>query len=108
MAGACAWQIMQLDCDPEFSGKQNVVSTIYWRRFTIDGEHNADTYGVQKISWSSGAPFIPYDQLTKAQVEAWLEDVMGSDKVAALDANLNRQIEEIKNPSVVSPALPWA
>lgn len=108
MAGTCSWQIMRLDCSPEFDGKQNVVVKVYWRRYITDGVYSSDTYGAQDISWSLDNPFTPYDRLTNAQVERWLEIAIGLDKIAELDSTLNRQIDSIKNPSVVSPALPWA
>lgn len=102
-----SWVISQLECYPQHEGHTDVVFTVHWRRQATDGSHTADVYGSQAVTLDPDAPFTPYDQITKAQVEGWLEDAMGSDKVAELDANLDKQIEDQKNPPVVRPALPW-
>lgn len=108
MNNTYTWIINQLECYPQHEGHTDVVFTIHWRRQATDGSHTADVYGSQAVTLDPDAPFTPYDQITKAQVEGWLEDAIGSDKVAELDANLDKQIEDQKNPPVVRPALPWA
>ena len=102
-----SWVISQLECYPQHAGHTDVVFTVHWRRQATDGFHTADVYGSQAVTLDPSAPFTPFAQITKAQVEGWLEDAMGSDKVAELDANLDKQIEDQKNPPVVRPALPW-
>lgn len=108
MPNTHSWVISQLECYPEHEGKTDVVFTIHWRRQATDGTHMADVYGTQGVTLDPNAPFTPYDQLTQAQVEGWLVDAMGADKVAELDANLDKQIEALINPPVVRPPLPWA
>lgn len=102
------WVISQIECYPVKDGKQDVVFTIHWRRQATDGTHMADVYGTQGVTLDPDAPFTPYDQITKEQVEGWLEDAMGAEKVAELDANLDSQIQNIIDPPVVTPPLPWA
>lgn len=108
MANTYNWVISQLECYPQHAGHSDVVFSIHWRRQATDGTHNADVYGLQGVTLDPDAPFTPYDQITKAQVKGWLEDAIGSDRVAELDAALDKQIEDQKNPPVVRPALPWA
>ena len=102
------WVISQIECYPEKDGKQDVVFVIHWRRQATDGTHTADVYGSQGVTLDPAAPFTPYAQLTQSQVEGWLEDAMGADKVAELDANLDKQIAALVNPPVVRPPLPWS
>jgi hypothetical protein len=41
-------------------------------------------------------------------VVGWVQDMMGAEKVAAINANIEQQIEDQVNPPVVAPPLPWA
>lgn len=108
MANTYSWVIVQLECYPEHEGHNDVVFTVHWRRQASDGTHMADVYGSQPVTLDPSAPFTPYDQLTQAQVEGWLVDAMGAERVAELDANLAKQIENQIVPPVVTPPLPWA
>lgn len=53
-----------------------------------------------------GDPFTPYDQLTQDQVLGWCW-ANGVDK-DAVEAQVSSQLEEMLNPPVVAPPLPWA
>ena len=48
--------------------------------------------------------YIPYADLTEAEVVAWVQDSLGKDTV---EASLTAQIEAQKNP-VQETGLPWA
>lgn len=109
MANAHTWVISQLECYPQHEGHTDVVFMVHWRRKATDGNgHNADSYGSQAVALDPDAPFTPFAQITKAQVEGWLEDAMGEERVVELDANLDKQIEDQINPPIMRPALPWA
>lgn len=108
MANTYSWVISQLDAYPKKYNDKDVVFTIHWRRQATDGTYAADMYGSQNIIFDPAAPFTPYAELTQSQVEGWLVDAMGADKVAEMDASLDKQIENQINPTVVTPPLPWA
>lgn len=108
MANTYSWIISQLECYPQHEGKTDVVFTIHWRRQATDGTYTADVYGTQSVTLDPDAPFTPYANLTQADVEGWLEDAMGADKVAEMDAALDTQIENQINPPVITPPLPWS
>jgi hypothetical protein len=108
MPNTYSWVISQLECYPEHEGKPDVVFTIHWRRQATDGTHTADVYGSQGVTLDPAAPFTPFADLTKEQVEGWLEDAMGAERVAELDANLDKQISDQIDPPVVTPPLPWS
>lgn len=109
MAITYDWNISQLECYPEHEGEANVVFTIHWRYGATDGDYFADVYGSQGVSVEIDPEnFIAYEDLTKADVVGWLEDVMGAEKIAEMKANLASQIDNLKNPPVVRPSLPWA
>lgn len=109
MATTYSWVISSLECYPEFEGKKDVVFTVHWRRRATDGQgHNGDIYGVQAVTLDPLAPFTPYANLTAAQVEGWVVNAMGAARIAALDADLAKQIADQIAPPVSTPPLPWA
>ena len=109
MPNTYKWVISQLECYPEHEGKENVVFTIHWRRQADDGAgHVGDVYGAQAVTLDPNAPFTPFDQLTQAQVESWLESSMTIEQLAAMNDALDKQIADQINPPVTRPALPWA
>ena len=103
------WVISSLDSYPKTAdGLTDVVFSIHYRRQATEvddkGTWFAETYSVLSVSAPDPSSFVPYDQLTEAMVEGWLN--AGLD-VASIDASLTAQIEEQKNPKVVSLPLPW-
>jgi hypothetical protein len=85
-----------------------VVMTAHWTATKTDGDYTASAYG------SLGLPpkdptdptFVPYEQLTEAQVIDWVKEIMGTEQVEALGNNLNSQIEAQKHP-VKAAGMPW-
>lgn len=102
------WVISSMDEYPSSDGLTDVVFKIHYRRQATEvdekGTWFAETYSVLSVSAPDPSSFVPYDQLTEAMVEGWLN--AGLD-VASIDASLTAQIEEQKNPKVVSLPLPW-
>ena len=103
------WQIDSLSCYPKEEGQTDVVFSAAWRVNGTDGTYNATVYGSQSLSpYTEGTPFTPYADLTQAQVIGWVQDAMGEEQVAAINANIEQQIQNQINPPVVTPKLPWA
>lgn len=105
------WNIVQLDCYPEKDGETDVVFTAHWNLTATEvvGEetYTGYAYGSVGVTLDADAPFTPYAQLTKEQVVGWVKSSLGEEAVAAHEAAVLQQIEDQKNPKVVSPALPW-
>lgn len=108
MAKTYSWNISALDSAPTEDGLAKVVKTIHWRRnaVEVDGEktYYADVYGAMGCTSPNPEDFVQYDSITKDEVEAWLEAELD---VEALDAALDAQIENQKNPPIVQYGLPW-
>jgi hypothetical protein len=98
-------QIAQLDR----TLPDSVVSTIHWTATQTDGDYTASAYGSLGVPAKdpSDPTFIPFDELTETEVKQWVLQTMGEEQVAALQANLDGQIEAQKNP-VSASGLPWA
>jgi len=86
-----------------------VVNTIHWQASQTDGDFTASAYGSLGVPAKepSDPTFIPFDQLTEAEVKQWVLDTMGEEAVAALQSNLDGQIEAQKHPTSAS-GLPWS
>lgn len=90
----------------------NVVNMVHWRRTAtkgIEGEvgyYFADVYGALPITLTDPEDFIPYDQLTKDDVEAWLNE-MTDPTPTELDENLAANIELQINPVEETLPLPF-
>ena len=108
MANIYTWVISQLDCYPEHAGNVNVVFRIHYRFEASDNENNTVyMYGSQDIVLDNTAPFTPYNNLTQAQVETWLTSALGEAYIEDMKINLNAQIFNLINPTVVAPHIPW-
>ena len=94
------WSIAQLDRNAANGG----VTVAHWNVTAVDGEHSASAYGSAGFTPdASAADFKPYDQLTQADVLAW---VWGSVDKAEIETSLAQQIEAKKNPVTLN-GLPW-
>ncbi len=102
------WLIDSLECIPSANGKSNVVCNVHWRLNATDDKNTAGTYGVQHLMHKPTSPFTNYDNLTKDTVIGWVQDAMGTDAVTALQESLDKQLENLANPPIISPKLPWA
>jgi len=99
------WTIANLERNTADGG----VIVAHWRvtaEETVGEEtYTASAYGTCGFTPDASAPdFVPYDQLTEADVLAWVWSSMDKD---ATEAALAAKIEEQKAPATVS-GLPWA
>jgi hypothetical protein len=110
------WKIEALDCKPSFDGKTDVVETIHWRLNGVDGDlsvggngyYATSIYGSQRVTYEEGSPFIDYSNLTEEGIVQWVKDALGEEQVTNYETIVNNQLESLKNPTVVTPILPWS
>ncbi len=103
------WSIAALDAAATLNGFDDVVRTVHWRVLATEGAYTAEAYGSTLVNEPTvGQPgFVEFDLLTEANVVQWVKDVMGTEEVAAIEANLQAEIDFNLNPPVVSKVLPW-
>jgi len=102
------WNPTQLDCYPDVDGEVDVVFVVHWECTATEGEYSGRVYSTVGVTLDAESPFVPYDQLTKEQVVGWVQEALGPETVAATEAAVLQQIEDQKNPPVISPPLPWS
>ena len=108
MAITNTWAVVQMDAYPELDGETDVVFTVHWTLNGTDGVYEGGVYGSVGVTLDAGATFVPYADLTQAQVIGWVQDALGEEQVASYEANVAQQIADQINPPVVTPPLPWS
>lgn len=83
------------------------VTVVHWIVAKTQGEFTASQYGTESFAYEDGTAFKPYAELTEADVKGWLTDRWGAEGVAAKEAALDAQLQQLAAPAVVS-GIPWA
>jgi len=100
MTATTLWTISQLDRHASDGG----VIVAHWRATSVDGDFSASAYSTASFSPDPAAPgFIPYDDLTEADVLSWVWTEVDQ---AATEAALAAQIADQQNPTTLT-GVPW-
>jgi len=70
-----------------------------------DGTYSSSAYG--SIGFERPDNLIPYADLTEEIVIGWVKEGLGDEKVAEVEAALQAQIDEQRNPTKANGA-PWS
>lgn len=104
MATTFTWEVVQLDRNPT----TDAIETVHW---VVSGVDAADAtltgrdYSTHNLPAApEGAPFVPYEDVTEAQVLNWCF-ASGLDK-AGREGVVQAQIESARDPELVS-GKPW-
>jgi hypothetical protein len=104
------WTIKAMSVMPVLDGQTDVVVSAQW---DILGEDQGASYnlaGWQNFTLQQGEGFVPYSQLTETQVVGWVQNAMGENGVASMEAAVQGSLDAINNPPVepmIEP-LPWS
>lgn len=84
--------------------------TVVMSNFTIsdtqDGLTGSVTYSVNLLP-PDAANFTPYADITQAEAIQWTQDALGVDRVAAMESEVQAQIDAQKIPTPQPVPLPW-
>ena len=99
------WVISQMECKNE-ENLSDVVITIHWRRNASEKieekEYFAEVYGSISLKAPKKDQFIPYNELTKEQVEGWLNESLKNALVKKYHHNFYEiKIKNIKKANAV-------
>ena len=95
------WIISDLVAKIQDGELSNIIETVHYRYQATDGEHTADIYGSVGLE-APNDNFKPFEEVTKADVIAWLESKLD---VEAMQEGLSKQLDAIANPTHVSLSL---
>ena len=99
------WNCKTVDAYVEKAGNSDVVYNVHWKltgsEFVPDSELNnpptGETYsitniGVQALDTSEITNFIPWDEVTEVEVEAWTKAAMGEEQVLLIETSIATEI----------------
>jgi hypothetical protein len=115
------WKIKSIQCRPLIDGRQDVVSFVSWEltatsdqtkqvqgeNSMIDMPYSATTKNEVLINYEKIDNFVPYEQLTEAQVIEWLIESLGDEKISNIKKQLDEEIFVDIDSQTVSKPLPW-
>tara|TARA_R110002020_G_scaffold1565_1_gene6990 strand:+ start:442 stop:762 length:321 start_codon:yes stop_codon:yes gene_type:complete len=100
------WNNKTVDTYPSLEGNSDVIFNVHWRLTgTDDSENTGIVIGTQSLETSDLSDFIAFADITEQQVNGWVEAALGEEEVAELKANIDAQIQEKINPTVVTKTI---
>ena len=112
MSATINWRVGVMECYPTYDQNTDVVFTVHWDCLgseTVSGStYNGRVYGATGVTFHSGSDFTPYEDLIQPQVLGWVWDAMGSGSKENYENSVQTQINNLINPTVVTPPLHWS
>lgn len=103
MSTTITWKIAEL----ERTTSDGIVYNAHYTVNATNGTYRAGAYGSLNLEPPlEGDPVIPFSDLTEAVVVGWVQDYLGAEKVAEIEAALQGQIEEQQAPTTAK-GTPW-
>jgi len=107
------WTISAVERAISLDGLSDVIQTVHWRyRGTDENDTTAEIYGAQAIGEPNPQDFTPWDEVTTADVEGWLEtifseEVEGQDQtqLEKMQSTIQQKIDLINNPTTITGPL---
>ena len=107
MAIAYTWAISSLKTKTEGDNADAVVQT-YWTKTGTDDDGNVGTFsGATPFTSANADPFTAFASLTEAIVLGWIQAICIGTYSDHIDAQIQKQIDEIITPVTVAD-MPWA
>lgn len=102
------WRINSLLTKPQISG--DFVVTAYFTVVGKDDKNAAIIQSSQSFSYVSNDPYIPFNDLTEAEVLSWIKDSLKPSGVANLQDNVQKQLDTLTNAPapLQNQSLPWS
>lgn len=102
------WSVVQLDAYETFEGKPKVVYTVHWALDAVDETgRTSRAYGAVDLRLTPGAPFTPFENLTKQQVIGWVHGALGPELKTLTEGLVDQRIAEQNNPTTETYQPNW-
>jgi len=111
MAISYAWDVKTVDTKT-IDSNADTVFNVHWRLIATDDTNtvsdglggtvnaSATVYGTQSLDTSDLSSFTTFADLTVSDVQGWVEEAMGADKITEMKAGLDANIAELVTPTV--------
>ena len=94
------WSIANLE-------RETADGFVFTAHYTISAKDNAYSAGAYgSIGFERPDSLIPFADLTEAEVVSWVQEALGADKVADVEAALQNQLDQQRNPTQAA-GVPW-
>jgi len=107
---AVQWKISTCKHSVSLNSKTNVITEAWFDVLdseTVSSvEHTGQYSGSVKLDTSDLSSFIAYDDVTEANVVAWVKATLGSSEVTAIESDVADQITKSKTPAE-KMGIPW-
>ena len=101
MAITTTWKIANLERETE----DGFVFTAHYTVNADDGTYTSGAYG--SLGFERPDNLVPFSQLTETTVIGWVKEKLGEEKVTEIEAALQSQINDQKQPTKEA-GVPWA
>lgn len=105
------WNISKLECKTSENGLINIIHKIHWSCIATSSSndilYSTEVYGSTILSSPDPNNFVSYESVTKEKVVEWLLEALGEKPLQEITAQLQSNLNEQINPSIVSLNLPW-
>ena len=108
MATTTSWDCKTVDVHPTEGSNADVVYNVHWIVTGTSSEKDpngnfwqSSNIGTQIVPAPTGT-FIPFVDLTEANVEAWTKTAMGADQVASIEASVVAAVALLITPTSVT------
>jgi hypothetical protein len=95
------WNVAQLERETA----DGYVFTVHYTINATDDTYSAGAYGSLGLERPE-SELVPFSELTEQTVIGWIKDKFGPEKVAEIEAALQSQLDEQRQPTRAA-GLPW-
>ena len=105
------WNCKTVDAYVEQDNEADVVYNVHWIVTGTSDEvdpnspetfYQATNIGTQTLDTSAIVDFIPFDEVTNAEVVVWTQEAMGEEYVTQIEAGIASQIESLIHPTTIT------
>lgn len=95
------WIIVNTEVTVQNYSLSDIVIQVNWRYQGSDGVRTSSVYGATVLLPPDPNNFIPFDQLTNAQVSAWVEEDLGQEAIEGFQNQIANDLEAGSNLTVI-------
>ena len=98
--------IQSLPSYREIDGNIDVVFSVNWLLIGTDGNFASSWNITTQVPYVAGQPFTPYADLTKVEVNAWIDEYTPPETITSAESFIQQSITV--QQTVTTPPLPWS
>jgi hypothetical protein len=102
------FKVTNINCYSEYESLSYLAFNVWWNYIGTDGEYTSNVIGNTEIPYDPNTEYVPYGQLTEAEVISWIEQYTDPSIITNAQELIAQRInEQINPPNIINPTLPW-